>query len=168
LKNVSARDIRIYKKREKLEEEYKEKCGKLLKFIKDEKQKRWNQIEIKRRGGIKTLKQVMSERKFNKINPNYISKTPKTSLNTNSGRLKKNERSKSEQLKRGFHSIIQNPKKYFKDVVGEKKSIFAKDLINVKQLIEMNQKNLKKKKHSKLNKSLFLKKQFTHRSARNM
>lgn len=150
LKHVTPRDIRIYRKREKLEKEYKDKCGKLLQLIKEERQNRWNQIDIKRRGGVKTVAQVMNERqlkKFSKSSGKRMNLNKMLQGNAHNGQL---QRCQSEQLKRGFHSIIQNPKKYFKDVLGEKKSIFAKDLVQVKRLLKSNQKFLHRKRQTQL------------------
>jgi hypothetical protein len=144
IKNVSSRDIQIYQKRERLERVYQETCGKFLDEIKAEKLRKWNQFDIKKRGGIKTLAQVMSERKFEELPKGYSSKVYK--INYDKTPIRKSTRTQSERLKKGFHSIIQNPRKYFKDVIGEKKSIFARELIDVKHILKLNQESLKKKK----------------------
>lgn len=145
---MSPRDIRIYRRREKLEKEYKEKCGKLLDFIREKRQHRWHQLDICRRGGVKTHAQVQSEGQLKELSKS-TGKPPgrgRKKGGEKTGRAKAEQRSKSEQLKRGLHSIIQNPRKFYKDYLGEKKSAFAKGLATVKGLIESNKKLLRSKR----------------------
>lgn len=167
LKNVSQRDIQIYVKREKLEREYQKTCGQFLDEIKAEKQHKWNQFDIKKRGGVKTLAQVMSEQKFVRASHARASKPLK--INHSRAPLSREEKCQNERLKRGFHSIIQNPRKYFKDVIGEKKSIFAKELIDVKNLLQSNQETLKKKRKLSLKNTMKSKQKsafYSHRKER--
>ena len=44
---------------------------------------------------------------------------------------------KEKHWKRGLITIGQDPKRFFKDVVGEKKSVFARSLWSVKKMLEM-------------------------------
>lgn len=128
-RHLSQRDMQVYWKREKLEEEYQQKCGEFIKNLELEKKRKWGKVEK-----TKNVFRNKSERKM-KVQ--------------SAGHNDLVEWKEKRAMTKGLLTLTRDPKKFFKDVIGERKSIFAKNLDSVKSNLEREMKR----------KTLFLKKE---------
>jgi hypothetical protein len=122
--------MKVYWKREKLEEEYQQVCGKFLKEI--ELEKKFKIKSNERRTGLKHKRfqsqKILKKEILQKMEQEHIQR--------------KNEFFNKKKASQGILKIAQDPKRFFKDVIGEKKSVFAKSLNSVKKYLK---KEIKKK-----------------------
>jgi hypothetical protein len=123
-RHLSHRDMMVYWKREKLEEEYQQKCGKFIEQLEMEKKRRIKGGDRKRgKGGRRhQSEKLLRKELLQKMDEEH--------------KKKKVEFYNKKKMSKGLLKIAQDPKRFFKDVIGEKKSIFAQNLSSVKKYLK--------------------------------
>ena len=121
-RHLSQRDMQVYWKREKLEDEYQSKCGKFIEQLEMEKKMRMKTIERRKaRGKRYTSEKLLRKEVLKKMEEEH--------------KKRKVEFYNKKKVSKGLLKIAQDPKRFFKDILGEKKSFFARNLSSVKKYL---------------------------------
>lgn len=116
--------MKVYWKREKLEAEYQQKCGDFIRQLEIERKMKWRTFERRKEVGLKRFK---SEKEMRNEFAKNVEKEQKR---------QRSQRLSKRKASQGLLRIAQDPRRFFKDVIGEKKSLFAQNLGSVKKYLK--------------------------------
>ena len=157
---------KMFEKREDLENVYKSRCVNFIKYLEEEKKMAYLERQMKRQTSRSQIQHRSKSRKSktqkSKMDPEN-EKTPKiipqkaeehseATRENSFGHIVKERRASDfigkKLWSKNMINLKMNPKKYYKDVVGKKQSVFAKTLSSFKN--DLKGENQKIKFHTKI------------------